>query len=103
MRKLMLGVFALAALLLVRNAGSDAVVAQGKKGAVGVIEIGEGKDGKFRFFVRNDEGKLLAMSGPGGYATAKDAGEAIEELKEVVAKAKVTMLKKKAKQKASDR
>lgn len=60
------------------------------KSGAGTIEIGEGKDGKFRFFVRNADGKLLAMSGPGGFATAKDAEEAIDDLKEVVAKAKVT-------------
>jgi uncharacterized protein YegP (UPF0339 family) len=59
----------------------------------GVIEIAEGKDDKFRFFVRNAEGKLLAMSSPGGFATEKDAKEAIDDLKEVISSAKVTTKK----------
>jgi len=59
----------------------------------GVIEIAEGKDDKFRFFVRNSEGKLLAMSSPGGFATEKDAKEAIDDLKDVISSAKVTTKK----------
>jgi uncharacterized protein YegP (UPF0339 family) len=101
MRKLGLIALVLAVLLLTRGAAPEAVVAQVKKdakkgapAAAGVIEIGEGKDGKFRFFVRNDEGKLLAMSGPGGFASVKDAEAAIRALKEVVSRAKVTTLKK---------
>jgi hypothetical protein len=65
--------------------------------ATGVIEIGEGKDGKFRFFVRDDEEKLLAMSGR-GFASAEDAQTAIQHLKAVLKTAKVTMLKKKSKE-----
>jgi uncharacterized protein YegP (UPF0339 family) len=101
MWKVLLSGCVLALWLLVSTAAPQAVVAQGKKdakkgaqAAAGVIEIGEGKDGKFRFFVRNAEGKLLAMSSPGGFATAKDAETAIQTLKEVVSKAKVTMAKK---------
>lgn len=67
-----------------------------KAAATGTIEIGEGKDGKFRFFVRNEDGKLLAMSQPpGGFETEKDAMTAIEEFREVVAKAKVAKAAKK--------
>ena len=51
----------------------------------GTIEIAAGKGEKFRFFVRDSEGKLLAMSGPGGFATEKDAEKAVETLKEVIA------------------
>ena len=58
-----------------------------------VIEIGEGRDGKFRFFVRDGEGTLLAMSGR-GFSSAKDAEKAVAELKKVLATAKVVMLKK---------
>jgi hypothetical protein len=101
MRKFGFTAFVLAVLLLARGGALDEVLAQGKKGAktaapaaAGVIEIGEGKDGKFRFFVRDGEGKLLAMSGPGGFASAKDAEAAVRELKEVVSRAKVTILKK---------
>jgi hypothetical protein len=66
-----------------------------KKAKAGVIEIGEGKDGKFRFFVRDADGKLLAMSGPGGFATEKEARAAVDTLKEVVRSAKVTTIAKK--------
>ena len=103
MRKVMFAGFALAMLLLARGTAPDAVVAQNTQkkpaatAATGVIEIGEGKDAKFRFFVRNDEGKLVAMSSPGGFATADDAKEGIQHLKEIVKTAKVTMLKKKSK------
>jgi len=105
MRKVVLAGFVFAALLVVGSTGGDAVVAQVPKkpgaapapAASGVIEIGEGKDGKFRFFVRDDKDKLLAMSGPPGFATAKDAEEAIKRLKDVVKTAKVTTLKKKTK------
>jgi uncharacterized protein YegP (UPF0339 family) len=59
----------------------------------GVIEVAEGRDGKFRFFVRDSEGKLLAMSSPGGFATEKDAKEGIDALKEALSGAKVTTKK----------
>jgi uncharacterized protein YegP (UPF0339 family) len=96
MRKLLCGFCALAMLVAVQGP-SDQAAAQGKKKATGVIEIGEGKDGKFRFFVRDDEGKLLAMSSPSGFESVKDAQEAIGTLKEVISTAKVTTLKKDAK------
>src|SRR5262245_46172068 len=68
------------------------------KGAA-VIEVSEGRDGKFRFVVRNSEGKLLAMSGPRGFASEKEAEHAIEELKDVLKTARVTQGKsKKAKE-----
>lgn len=98
MRKVFGGVLLVVASLLAFQSGSrEAVLAQGKKPAsTGVVEVAEGKDGKYRFFVRNGEGKLLAMSSPTGFATANDAQKAIDELKEVLARAKVTMAEKKA-------
>jgi len=103
MVKAVLAGFVFAVLLVVGGTGGDAVVAQAPKkpgaapapAAAGVIEIGEGKDGKFRFFVRDSEDKLLAMSGPGGFSSTKDAETAIQKLKDVVKTAKVTTLKKK--------
>jgi hypothetical protein len=68
----------------------------------GTIEIAAGKDDKIRFFVRDAEGKLLAMSSPGGFATYADAREAIETLKEVVGNKK-TIVTKKAKSKDKDK
>lgn len=110
MRRTVLGGIVMAALILTLGvSNSDNAVAQAKKddktakkedkGAkkdakTGVIEITKGKDDKYRFFVRDADGKLLAMSGPGGFATTKDAEAAIDQLKEVVAKAKVTAVEK---------
>jgi hypothetical protein len=100
MRSLGVCGFVAAVVVLTLNLGPLAVVAQDKKdtkkpepAAAGVIEIKEGNDAKFRFFVRDGEGKLLAMSGPTGFASAKDAETAIDHLKTVVAKAKVHVLK----------
>lgn len=107
MRKTVFGGFLLAALILAVGVSPDAVVAQAKKddkaakkddkstkSKAGVVEIAKGKDDKFRFFVRDAEGKLLAMSGPGGFATPKEAQEAIDDLKEVISKAKVSVKEK---------
>jgi hypothetical protein len=65
----------------------------GKKGAA-VIEIAEGKDDKFRFFVRSAEAKLLARSSPTGFATEREARAAVEELKDALRGAKVVHTKK---------
>lgn len=68
--------FMVAVLMLIHGRATDAVScsAEGqgvkKPTVAGVIELGEGKDGKFRFFVRAGEGKLLAMSSPGGIRQA---------------------------------
>jgi uncharacterized protein YegP (UPF0339 family) len=75
-------------------------VKDSKKG--GTIEIAAGKDDKFRFFVRDADGKLLAMSGPGGFATEKDAEKAVDVLREVVETAKVH-IRKSAKEKDTDK
>ncbi len=55
----------------------------------GSIEVNEGKDGKYRFTIRDGDGKLLAMSGPTGFATKDDAVKALENLKTVLPTAKV--------------
>jgi hypothetical protein len=72
------------------------------KGA-GTVEISEGKDGKFRFSVRNADGKYIGGSGPVGFASDKDARAAIDELKHVLATAKITTKKGDAKDKAKDK
>jgi hypothetical protein len=59
----------------------------------GKIVITEGGDAKFRFFVWDSDGNLLAMSGLGGFATEKEAKETIDSLKEVLARAKVSTMK----------
>lgn len=94
MRKIVFALLLLAGICFLTN---GAVVAQAKKADPATIEIGEGKDGKFRFFVRDEDGKLLAMSQPpGGFATEKDAREAIDVFKATVAKAKVVLKKSEA-------
>ncbi|MFM8931473.1 MAG: hypothetical protein ACKOS8_06300 [Gemmataceae bacterium] len=70
-----------------------------KKGT-GVIQIQEGKDGKFRISVRNNENKYLAGS-PVGFETKADAQKAVEELKDVISEAKV-VFPPKAQPKADD-
>jgi len=99
MRKLWVGGCSLAVMLVVLN-GLHVGAADKKDtkktdatSAAGVIEIKEGKDSKFRYFVRDGDGKLLAMSGPTGFATAEDAEKSIAELRTVVVKAKVVTVK----------
>lgn len=62
-----------------------------KKGA-GIIQIQEGRDGKFRFMIRNSENKYLA--GSLGYETKADAQKAVEELKGLIDDAKIVNLPK---------
>jgi hypothetical protein len=101
MRQLFIGFALIAAMAVLSTVQTPVAEGQGAKKAArgGVIEIGEGKDGKFRFFVRDGEDKLLAMSSPGGFATEKEARTAIDTLKEVIRSAKVTKAKPKAKDK----
>ncbi len=96
MRKVIVGGLLLLALALT-TVGVKQTDAQAKKSVSGVIEIGEGKDGRYRFFVRDNDGKLVAMSSPRGFASVKDAETEIGRLKQIASKAKVTMLKKKTK------
>ena len=100
MRVVMFAVSVAAVLLLTRGTPPGAVLAQDVEKKAPVIEIGEGKDGKFRFYVLDEEGKLLATSGPSGFGSATDAGQSIEHLRAVMKTAKVTLLKKKSKSKA---
>jgi uncharacterized protein YegP (UPF0339 family) len=102
MPKILAGVLMLAFVVGLSTVSSPPTQAQDKtktkdkaKSAVkgGIIEIAAGKDDKFRFFVRDADGKLLAMSGPGGFATEEDAHAAIDHLKAVVSSAKVTTKK----------
>jgi len=62
-----------------------------KDASVGSVIIAAGKDGKFRFQVRSADDKYLA--GSAAYATEKEAKEAVDELKKVLATAKVTVEK----------
>lgn len=67
-----------------------------KKAAAGVVEFKQGKDDKYRFTVRDGDGKFLAMSGPGGFETKAEAVKALEALKDALATAKAVDVKKAA-------
>ncbi len=59
----------------------------------GTIEVNESKDGKFRFTVRDAEGKYLGGSAT-GYATKEDAVKAVDALKAALGTAKIEYGKK---------
>jgi hypothetical protein len=92
MRKFV-GAMLLTTAMLFMASGSVDTLAQGKKGAKGTIELIESKDGKFRFSVRDAEGKYVGGSII-GHATEKEAREAAEDLKKIMATA--TYVSKKA-------
>jgi uncharacterized protein YegP (UPF0339 family) len=98
MRKLGLGALLLAAMLCSTAGGS--LFAQGKKdgptkGKGPIIEINESlKDGKFRFVIRDADGKYLAGSLISGFATEKDALKAIDDLKMALTKGTIVKQKK---------
>ena len=97
MRKLWVGACGLAVMFVALDVSPCA--AQSKKETTkkadatpaATIDIKVGKDGKFRFTIRDADGKLLAMSGPSGFATSDDAAEAIATLKAAIVKAKVSV------------
>jgi hypothetical protein len=82
--------------------GTTDTFAQVKKaGGKGTIELIQSKDGKFRFTVRDADGKYVGGSAV-GHATEKEAKEAAEDLKKVIGTA--TYVSKKADdKKASDK
>lgn len=96
MRKIVRSLSLFAVIAAVMAAAGSATVAQEKKttkAAAGTIEIGEGKDGKFRFTIRDGEGKYLGGTAV-GYATKDDAIKAVETLKAVLATGKIVDGKK---------
>ncbi|MBM4097629.1 MAG: hypothetical protein ACKO9Z_12295 [Planctomycetota bacterium] len=63
--------------------------------AQGTVEISEGKDGKFRFFVRDSQGKLVGGSGLTGFESKEAATKAVQSLKEILNHAKLVYPEKK--------
>ena len=102
MRKFLALVTLTAALLVASSSTNHTVIAQGTKKdkdktttkGVGHIEIGKGKDDKYRFGVRDADGKYLGGSTT-PHETEKECRDAIEVFKKVVAGATVTMKKAK--------
>jgi hypothetical protein len=85
MKKLVGAMFLTGAVMFLVSGTAD-TFAQGKKTGKGTIELIESKDGKFRFNVRNADGKYVGGSAV-GHATESEAREAAEELKKVIATA----------------
>jgi hypothetical protein len=98
MKKLAGAMFLTAAFMFLA-AGTVETFAQAKKTGKGTIELIESKDGKFRFSVRNADGKYLGGSAV-GHATESEAREAAEDLKKVIATA--TYVHKKTDDKKGD-
>ena len=60
-----------------------------KTTAKGTVVIKPGKDGKFRFFVRDEDDKTLMQSST-GYVTEEDAQKMLDAAKAILGSAKVT-------------
>jgi hypothetical protein len=85
--KKLLGALFLTATIMMLAPGTSNTLAQAKKTAgKGTIELLESKDGKFRFSVRDAEGKYVGGSAV-GHDTEREARAAVEELKKVLATA----------------
>jgi len=71
-----------------KEKGKDAKAAKG-----GAVEVYEDKAGEYRFRIKDDEGKVVAMSTK-GYDKREDAHKALEFVKHALNTAKVTDIKK---------
>jgi uncharacterized protein YegP (UPF0339 family) len=67
--------------------------------AKGSVIIKPDAKGRFRISVKDDGGKTLLMSAGNGFETEKEAKDAVEEIKGILAAAKVTVEKGDAKEK----
>lgn len=61
--------------------------------AKGSVVIKPDAKGRFRLSVKNEDGKTLLMSAGNGFETEKEAREAIDDIKSILASAKVTVEK----------
>lgn len=98
MLKLVRGLVLVAAMTTVSVAALSVADAQDKGTkdtgkTTGIVEVNEGKDGKFRLNIRDPDGKLLVMSGPTGYATKDDAVKVLDRLKAALENPKFTSKK----------
>jgi uncharacterized protein YegP (UPF0339 family) len=57
----------------------------------GIVEVNEGKDGKFRFIIRDNDEKYIA--GSAAFATEKEAKAGLESLKSILENPKMTSKK----------
>jgi hypothetical protein len=99
--KTLLGALFLTGATILMVVGNPDALAQGKKSAkAGTIEIIESRDGKYRFTVRDADGKYVGGSAV-GHATAKEARDAVDELRRVLANA--TIVSKKSDESKKDK
>jgi uncharacterized protein YegP (UPF0339 family) len=75
--------------------------AQGKGKSTGIVEVNEGKDGKFRLIVRDANNKYLATSA--AFASKEDAMKGLSRLKEVLQHPTITDKKSKGKGKTKEK
>lgn len=101
--KKLLGAVLLAGATVFTFSGTADTFAQARKSSAktGTIELIESKDGKFRFSIRDADGKYLGGSAV-GHATEKDAKAAVEELKKVIASATYVSKKSEDAKKSKD-
>jgi hypothetical protein len=97
MSKLMRCLALVAAMAAVSATAVSVADAQGKGKSTGVVEVSEGKDGKFRLIVRDSDNKYLATSA--AFATKDDAMKGLSRLKEVLQNPTITNKKSKGKAK----
>ena len=95
MQKLVGAMFLAGAVMFMIAVPGD-IRGQVKKPGKGTIELIESKDGKYRFSVRDADGKYVGGSAV-GHATEKEAREAAEDLKKVIATATYVSKKSDAK------
>ncbi len=86
MKHLLAAMVLAGAVLLLGTHTADTHAQTKKPVKAGTIELIKSKDGKFRFNIRDADGKYLGGSTV-GHATEKEAKEAVEELKKVLATA----------------
>lgn len=97
--KRILGIVCVLAAVALLVPGTADTLAQGKKKA-GTVELIESKDGKYRFSIRDAEGKYLGGSAV-GHETEAEARAAVEELKRVLPTA--TYVSKKSEEPKKDK
>ncbi|MFO0797993.1 MAG: hypothetical protein U0804_10980 [Gemmataceae bacterium] len=91
---LVVGLAGTAGVTTAQDKKKDTKTAPPTKAAAGTIEINEGKDGKFRFVVRDADGKFLGGNTTIGHATKEDAAKAVDALKAALNNSKIEYGKK---------
>ncbi len=97
MTKLARGLALVVAMLTVSAAALSVADAQDKSGkkkagkTTGIVEVNEGKDGKFRLVIRDNDEKFLATSA--AFATHDEAVKGVDRLREALENPRITTKK----------